>query len=109
MRITTPYAVYEDCTLHTNEYVANKSLYIGIIGKCEGEEYPEPIADLTICLPNERTPKANEAYVDTNNCPWAMQFIEENGLGTETGLYGLSGYCMYPLVEFNMDKIREAC
>lgn len=105
MNVTTQFKTYKKCKLYTSEYMANKSLYIGIT--TFEDEYPEPLADLTVCLPNERTPKANEAYVDTNNCPWAMDFIEEYGLGKDTGMFGFNGYCIYPLVAFNMDKVKE--
>ena len=30
-----------------------------------------------------------------------MDFIEENKLGTPTGVYGRSGFCTYPEVRFS--------
>ena len=48
----------------------------------------------------------DEAFVDTNNCPWATGFIDEYGLGERTGLWMPSGFCEYPLYRFNMEKIR---
>ena len=47
------------------------------------------------------------AYVDTNNCPWAEQFLEENKIARRTGIFAPSGYCVYPLYEFNLDAIYE--
>ena len=94
--ITTPYATYNNCTLDFTSYY-NKRLAIEI--NCEDGE---PFATLTVNLPDEPEPKANQAYVDTNNCPWAMDFIKENNLGRDTGAVGFSGYCVYPLVEFNV-------
>lgn len=47
------------------------------------------------------------AYVDTNNCPWAEQFLEENKIARRTGIFAPSGYCVYPLYEFNPDAIYE--
>lgn len=108
MKINTMYATYKDCYLVTDTYRANGTLAIQIMGDC-GDGYLEPIATLTVCLVNENKANETRAYVDTNNCPWAMDFIEKYKLGEETGLYGLSGYCMYPLVEFNMEKVKEAC
>ena len=46
-------------------------------------------------------------YVDTNNCPWAEKFIEDNQLGEYTGISTRSGYCMYPLYAFNLGKLRS--
>lgn len=49
----------------------------------------------------------NLAYVDTNNCPWAVEMLEENGIASPTGMYGRSGWCEYPLYEFNLEKFSE--
>lgn len=44
------------------------------------------------------------AYVDVNNNgPEVLEIIEENGLGTATGRYARSGFCMYPLYQFNKE------
>lgn len=40
------------------------------------------------------------AYVDTNNCPWVEEFLQENHIAEPTGIYAPSGYCTYPLYEF---------
>ena len=101
MKVTTFYATYNDCYLKVNKYQANDSLAIEIWNDEDG-----PIARLTVCLPNQRKPKENEAYVDTNNCPWAMDFIEEYELGTDTEMIGLSGFCLYPKVAFDMAKVN---
>lgn len=58
-------------------------------------------------LANEKGANKETAYVDVNNCPWAQKFIEENKLGEFTGKYGQSGFCIYPLYKFNLDKIKE--
>ena len=47
----------------------------------------------------------NEAFVDTNNCYWAERFIKDNNLGKKTEFTGHSGYCEYPLYEFDLSKI----
>ena len=62
-----------------------------------------PFATLTVNL-GKGLPE-NQAFVDINNCPWAEEFIEENGLGKDTGRIGASGYCFYPLYEFDMEVI----
>ena len=48
------------------------------------------------------------SYIDTNNLPGAMEFIEENKLGTPTGVYGRSGFCTYPEVRFS-NAFLDSC
>ncbi len=103
MTVITEYATYKECRLIVAKYRANDGLAIQIWNDEEG-----PIASLTVCLPNELKPIEGGAYVDTNNCPWAEQFIKENELGEFTGLYGYSGYCAYPLYVFDVDKLNKA-
>ena len=64
-----------------------------------------PFANLTVNLGEKLPP--NKAYVDTNNCPWAREFIVMYGLGKFTGKIGMSGWCEYPMYEFDMNKIEE--
>ena len=47
----------------------------------------------------------SHAYIDTNNCPWAEEFLQENGIAKPDprDIYGMSGFCAYPLYEFNPD------
>ena len=45
--------------------------------------------------------------LDTNNCSWAVDFIKKYGLGEETGRTVRSGYCEYPVVKLNVEKIKE--
>ena len=63
-----------------------------------------PFARLTVNLGRQNN---GYAYVDTNNCPWAEDFIKENGLGEFTGKICRSGFCEYPLYKFNMEKIGD--
>lgn len=48
----------------------------------------------------------NCAYIDLNNCPYAEQLLKE-GIAKDTGFTKRSGYCTYPLWEFNEDFLRE--
>ena len=45
------------------------------------------------------------AYVDINNFPEAEEFIEKNHLGVPTGKICCSGFCFYPLYQFDLSKI----
>lgn len=64
----------------------------------------DPFATLTVNLMSKEQSE-NRAYVDSNNCPWAEKFIVENNLGKPVcGIYEVSGYCLYPLYEFDLAK-----
>ena len=71
-------------------------------------ESGEPFCNLTVNLADsvawadDRT-----AFVDTNNCPWAEEFIRENDLGYPVGYTAQSGFCEYPLYRFDLKKICE--
>ena len=41
------------------------------------------------------------AYVDTNNIPEIDRWLVENGIAEDTGVRTVSGFCTYPLLQFN--------
>jgi hypothetical protein len=48
------------------------------------------------------------AFVDTNNWPDVVELLEKEGLAEELeDEAGVSGFCVYPAMKFNLDKIRE--
>lgn len=47
------------------------------------------------------------AFIDTNNVPWAEEYILKHKLGVKTGYYGLSGYCTYPEYRFDLSKLNK--
>ena len=49
----------------------------------------------------------NCAYIDTNNCPFADQLLAQ-GIAIDTGLTKQSGFCTYPLWQFNEDFLKSA-
>ena len=65
-----------------------------------------PVARITVCL-CDPTLAENEAYVDTNNCPWVVNFLETKGLAKSTGRMRRSGYCTYPAMKFDREKMEE--
>lgn len=65
-----------------------------------------PYADLTVSF-GEFIGLKNCAYVDTNNCDFASQILEQ-GVARETGFHKTSGFCPYPLWEFSEDFLRAA-
>lgn len=74
---------------------------------CHDENgFVEPFATLTknldVCLPE------NQAYLDTNNLGIEIGiWVDENDLGEYLGELKGSGFCFYPLFEFNLEKVME--
>lgn len=96
-----------------NRYVADNTLYIELW--CDTDGFPEPFATLTTCLditsslkPEYRSlVKDNVSFLDTNNCPWAIEFVKEYKLGKPTTIISHSGYCTYPLYEWDLDALKK--
>lgn len=85
------------------KYADGKSLAVLLYTE-DGEDY----ADITVNISETKIWGGDDkAFVDTNNCPWAIDFIEENGIGTPVGHIGHSGFCTYPLYMFNLDKFDK--
>jgi len=49
----------------------------------------------------------NRAYVDTNNCSWAEKMLSQHRFAKDTGERQRSGYCVYPLYEFDLSKFDK--
>lgn len=100
MELKTSYGTYKGVFLQVGKYRTDDSIAIMAENQQEGA-----IATITVCL-CDRSLEENEAYVDTNNCPWALNFIESNKLGKQTGRTRRSGFCTYPAVKFNIEQLR---
>lgn len=87
---------------YVNRYENNDSLAILLFG-----EDDELFCDMTVNITGSGTSGSNCAFVDTNNNPWIIEFILDNGLGKPTGRYGMSGYCTYPEYEFDLSRMNE--
>ena len=64
----------------------------------------EPWATLTVNF-EHKLPDKNLAFIDTNNFPEAENFIKKYGLGFKIG-DRRSGYCVYPLYQLDLNKLR---
>lgn len=92
----------EKVTLHLHKY-QNENLAIQMI--CHDEDgFEEPYAMMT---KNFVKLKPNMAFVDVNNLPEVIPFITNNNLGKIMSTRFTSGYCIYPLVEFNMEEVKK--
>jgi hypothetical protein len=97
----TKYSNYKKCFFVINDYMADDSLCIDIYNNEDG-----CIARITTCLCNHDL-SDNQAYVDLNNCPWAADLIERLNLGTYSGITHGSGYCEYPIYNFNIEELKK--
>ena len=86
---------------------------IAIQMSCWDSEYNfwEPYATLTVNFEDmhHNTLRPFEAYVDVNNLPNILEWIRENNLGEITDVRMSSGFCSYPLVRFNKNRLLELC
>ena len=67
-----------------------------------------PLATLTTNVDGIEYFEEECSCLDTNNCPWAEKFVEENDLGVFDGVYLNSGYCMYPVYRWNRSVLYSA-
>lgn len=72
-------------------------------GACVSAELFDTI---TVNLPMGMADETH-AYIDTNNCPWAVKFLKDNKLAKPTGEFACSGWCKYPLYEFDLSKFSK--
>lgn len=63
--------------------------------------------DMTVNITDSNTCDSSCAFVDTNNSPWLIDFIQANELGKKTGRFGVSGFCSYPEFAFDLAKMNE--
>lgn len=101
LEVKTEWAVYKNCFLQVARYQADNSRAIEIWNNEDG-----PIARITVCITGSGLAE-DETVIDTNNCPWAMEFIKQHGFGQAIGRMVKSGYCTYPVVKLDIEKIGE--
>ena len=83
----------------TTSYAQNGNLAV-----LSYEENGEPFADVTV---NFYFLEPGCAFIDTNNFPEIGNILEQEGIATPLNQYKRSGYCDYPLYEFNMAKLAD--
>ena len=85
-------------------YADNANLAILVMSKNDNNII-EPYGTMTVNI--VKLLKDNVACVDVNNFPEAINIIEQYNLGTFTGLRIPSGYCEYPVYEFNLSELKK--
>ena len=105
LELKTQWGTTEQVSIEINTYLNNGNMYIGLT--TDGDGYPEPYGDVTVNL-GEKVPDFC-GYIDTNNMPELEKFLVNNDIGEFTGFMQRSGFCVYPMYMFNVDKLRELC
>lgn len=103
------YGEKHQIALRKGSYCANKTLAVEMVLVDSNGEITEPWGMLTVNIDSSNV-LANEtrAFVDTNNNgEEIIGWLEKNNIATPKGLYGQSGWCSYPLVEFNSQALAE--
>ena len=91
----------EKVTLSAEKYTANNTL--AVVMHYEDMDDEDVI---TVNIPGG--PQSDTlAFVDTNNMPDIARWLTENGIAWETGMIGRSGYCAYPLMEFDLESFNK--
>lgn len=100
--------LYKQCDLFDPEETERYGLAV------LAEEDGEPYACLTVNLPSYVNPDVcevicipNAAYIDNNNCPWAVSELIEMGIAKDTGYTKGSGWCEYPLLQFDEEWLKS--
>lgn len=92
------------CAFDVAKYSNNGNTAIRILYYDKDFDCYMPYATLTV---NFKKLPENMVYLDTNNCPWAEDIVEELNLGEPTDCFEFSGFCVYPQYRLNIDKIKE--
>ena len=82
---------YNDLMLSFNTYLHGGGLALSLFSSSEGT-----FETISVNLEDEQLTDKDCFFVDTNNCPWAEKFLEDNGIAKPTGNLGFSGFCVYP-------------
>lgn len=106
--VKTDFGTYNNVELTTGRYPCRvpgnfyDPIFIQMHDVKEG-----PLATITVNVEMPGFINDKLVAIDTNNCPFAEAFIEENELGEKTGAYVYSGYCEYPVYEINLERLES--
>lgn len=100
MEITIYDHTYKNCYFVLGKYAADNSLAIRIFNDTFGA-----IATITKCLVDHSL-SDEYAFIDENNVPGIKNWILEHGFGRMYGIKS-SGWCKYPLIKFDLEKLKE--
>lgn len=101
LTVETYFKTYQNCKVKISNYRADGTMCVDLWNSEDGT-----ISRLTTCL-NKKGMPDNQSYIDTNNCPWAISLIRKYNLGHTTGSIEFEGYCIYPVVEWNLNELEQ--
>ncbi len=93
-------------SLEISSYRNNNTLAIKAYEYDEEFECDFPCSNITVNLPHGFADDHTQ-YVDTNNWPGIDEFLIDAGIAEDTDIMGVSGFCIYPLMEFNLERLKE--
>ena len=89
------------------DFVGEKRYGLAIcLNVVENNKVVEPFATFTVSF-GEFIGIKDAVYIDTNNCNFAFQ-LKKQGFGVDTGITKQSGFCTYPLWQFNEEFLKSA-
>ncbi len=86
--------------LDIEHYSNNNNIAIQLYDAEDGEPYATITTNI-IPLPE------GCVALDTNNCPWAEEFLESLGVLEDALGEIQSGFCEYPVYQLDLDKLYE--
>ena len=94
---------YDIVKINVSKYTHNNNTAIELL--CKIDNFIESYAIITTNL--DMLLAENKAFLDTNNCPWVVDFMKKYNLGKPLNIFRKSGYCVYPLYELNLENIKK--
>lgn len=86
-------------------YAENGSLALRMLYSTDG--YIEPLGYATVNIRSSAADTVHQ-YVDTNNFPEIDLWFEQNGIAKHiSGMDMRSGFCVYPMMEFDRDWLND--
>lgn len=93
--------------LQKTTYANNGTLYVEMVETTPKGKFKDYYGAITVNLEFSFATE-NKQYIDTNNLGNdILKWLEDNGIAKPTGEYGHSGYCTYPLFEFDEKVLAE--
>lgn len=87
-----------------NQYAWNENTAVQMLTDIDTVDEPFGTCTVNLGLPLQ----SGYAYIDENNLPGVLTFLEENGLGSRIlGSTAMRGFCVYQLFKFDMDELSK--
>ena len=103
-----PYNAAYEGYITINEYSVNRRPALQLYYYDPEFGYYMPYATLTVNIPSEETTDNNCVFIDTNNCPWALNLlVNELKCAEITGHVAHSGRCYYSEVRLIPDELYK--